>query len=436
MDRIITASAPLRGELTIPGDKSISHRAVMFGALAEGTTHITHFLRSADCLSTIGMLRALGTEIEEDAAAGAVTVHGRGLHGLRESAAVLDAGNSGTTTRLMSGILAAQPFDSRIDGDDSLRTRPMDRVQIPLSQMGAQVTGRGDRCCLPLAFVAHPSLLRAIDYAMPVASAQVKSCVLLAGLYADGVTSVTERALSRNHTELMLGAFGAEVSSIEMPDGSFKSAICPEPRLRGQEIEVPGDISSAAYFIAAALLVPGSEVLVRGVGVNPTRDGFLRVVRAMGADVTPARSYLCGLEPCADLIVRAGRLTGTTVEGAIIPTLIDELPMIAALAATADGETVIRDAAELRVKESDRIEVMAQALGAMGADITATADGFVIRGRERLTGAAVDPHLDHRAAMSLSVAALAADGETTVRDADCVRISCPTFYEDLAALGR
>lgn len=414
----------LRGELTVPGDKSISHRAVMFGSLAQGTTRITHFLEGADCLSTISCFRKMGINIENNN--GEILVRGKGLHGLTAPDDVLDVGNSGTTTRLISGILAGQDFISELTGDASIRKRPMKRIMTPLSQMGADIISLNGNGCAPLKISGKK--LQAIHYDSPVASAQVKSCVLLAGLYADGITSVTEPVLSRNHTEIMLNYFGADVTS----EGTTAS-VKPDPSLYGREILVPGDISSAAYFIAAGLLVPNSEILLKNVGTNPTRDGILRVCKAMGADITLLNETKEG-EPTADLLIRSSSLHGTTVEGAIIPTLIDELPMIAVMAAFAEGTTVIRDAAELRVKESDRIQVMTENLQKMGADIQATDDGMIINGGKPLHGAEIDSHLDHRVAMSFAVAGLLCDGPLTIRNGECVNISYPEFYSDLYSL--
>ena len=423
---IIQKHGPLRGELAVPGDKSISHRSVMFGALSEGITEAENFLTGADCLSTISCFRQMGISVEQNGTS--VVVHGKGLHGLTRPSGIIDAGNSGTTVRLLSGILAGQPFDSMITGDASIQKRPMKRVMTPLSQMGASITSVHENGCAPLQIKGSP--LHGIHYLSPVASAQVKSCVLLAGLYADTPTSVTEPAISRNHSELMLRYFGADIQC----EGTT-STVLPDPRLVGQKVNVPGDISSAAYFIAAALLVPGSEVLLKNVGINPTRDGMLRVVRAMGGDVTLVNENTDGAEPCADLLIRSSSLHATTIEGELIPTLIDELPVIAVLAAFAEGTTVIKDAAELKVKESDRIAVMAENLKRMGADVEPTDDGMIIHGGRPLHGATINPYLDHRIAMSFAVAALAADGETKIQDADCVKISYPGFYTDLEGLG-
>ena len=414
----------LRGTLTVPGDKSISHRAVMFGSLARGTTRISHFLEGADCLSTISCFRKMGIEIDRNK--DEILVHGRGLHGLTAPTEILDVGNSGTTTRLISGILAGQTFTSELDGDDSIRTRPMKRIMTPLTSMGADITSRLDNGCAPL--IIHGRPLHAAHYDSPVASAQVKSCVLLAGMYADGITSVTEPFLSRNHTEIMLNYFGAEITS----EGTTAS-IKPEPVLEGRDIQVPGDISSAAYFIAAGLLTPGSEILLKNVGINPTRAGILKVCMDMGADITLLNESTEG-EPTADLLIRTSSLKGTTIEGSIIPTLIDEIPMIAVMAAFAEGTTIIRDAQELKVKESDRIAVMVDNLRRMGADIEGTDDGMIIHGGRPLHGAVIDSHLDHRIAMSFAVAGTICDGTVEILNGECVNISYPEFYHDLYSL--
>lgn len=416
----------LKGVLTVPGDKSISHRAVMFGALAKGTTRITHFLEGADCLSTISCFRKMGIEIERDQEQ--VLVHGRGLHGLHTPSGILDVGNSGTTTRLISGILAGQDFSSELDGDDSIRTRPMKRIMTPLASMGADIISKNGNGCAPLMITGKR--LHGIHYDSPVASAQVKSCVLLAGMYADGITSVTEPFLSRNHTEIMLNYFGAEITS-----SGTTSAICPEPFLEARDIAVPGDISSAAYFIAAGLLTPNSEILLKNVGINPTRAGILKICQSMGADITLLNKNLEG-EPTADLLIRTSSLKGTVIEGADIPALIDEIPMIAVMAAFAQGTTIIRDAQELKVKESDRIAVMVDNLKRMGADIEGTDDGMIIHGGKPLHGAVIDSHLDHRVAMSFAVAGTICEGEMEIQGAECVNISYPEFYKDLYLCGK
>lgn len=422
---LIKKARSLKGELLIPGDKSISHRSVMFGALSEGLTEADNFLTGADCLSTISCFRQMGIDIEQSGTH--VKIHGKGLHGLQAPTVTLDAGNSGTTVRLMSGILSGQTFSSVITGDASIQRRPMKRVLTPLSQMNAAITSIHNNSCAPLKI--EPATLHAIQYQSPVASAQVKSCIMLAGLYADGITSITEPIVSRNHSELMLRYFGAQITT----SGSTVS-IEPDPVLHGQKINVPGDISSAAYFIAAALLTPNSEVLLKNVGINPTRDGMLRICRAMGADITLLNEDYSGAEPCADLLIRSSSLHGTVIDGEIIPALIDELPVIAVLAAFASGTTIIADAAELKVKESDRIAVMTDNLTRMGCEVHATDDGMIIHGGTPLHGAIIDSHNDHRIAMSFAVAGLVCDGELEIRDADCVKISYPEFYEDLYSL--
>lgn len=418
----------LKGEITVPGDKSISHRAVMFGAISEGKTRVTNFLQGADCLSTIGCFRRLGIDIENRE--NAVTIWGKGLDGLSAPSDTLDAGNSGTTTRLISGILAAQPFTTTLTGDSSIQKRPMKRIMEPLSMMGARIESLNGNGCAPLQINGSP--LHGIHYHSEVASAQVKSAILLAGLYAEGETAVTEPVLSRNHSELMLRTFGANIRS----EGTT-SVISPRPRLTGQKIRVPGDISSAAYFIAAGLLVPGSDILIHNVGINPTRAGILKAAKAMGGHVSLLNENREG-EPTADLHVVYRPLHGTVIEGDMIPTLIDELPIIAVMAAAASGTTVIRNAAELKVKESNRIDVMVRNLSAMGCSITGTEDGMIIEGKGSselpLTGAVIDSFADHRIAMSFAVASLIAEGETTIRGSECVSISYPDFYSDLLSL--
>ncbi|WP_418745760.1 3-phosphoshikimate 1-carboxyvinyltransferase [Frisingicoccus sp.] len=415
----------LKGRVSIPGDKSISHRSVMLGSIAEGTTEVHNFLQGADCLSSIACFRQMGIDIENNG--DIVRIHGRGLHGLKRPESTLDTGNSGTTTRLMSGILAGQNFDCVINGDASIQSRPMRRIMTPLSLMGASIESLRGNDCAPLKITGQK--LHGIHYDSPVSSAQVKSAILLAGLYADGETSVTEPVLSRNHTELMLGACGGDIRS----EGTT-ATLRPVNRLEAQKIIVPGDISSAAYFMAAGLIVPGSEICIENVGINPTRDGMVKVCRAMGGNISLENIHdVCG-EPVADIVVRNSALHGTIVEGAIIPSLIDELPIIAVMAAFAEGQTIIRDAAELKVKESDRIAVMAENLSAMGVDITPTEDGMIINGGKMPHGAVIQSHLDHRIAMSFAVAALASDGETKIIGSDCVNISYPTFYQDLLRL--
>ena len=360
---------PLRGEITIPGDKSISHRSVMFGAISQGTTEITNFLQGQDCLSTISCFRKMGIEIENTSER--ILVHGRGLHGLTAPTEILDVGNSGTTTRLISGILAGQDFTSELTGDASIQKRPMGRIIRPLSMMDATIESIKGNGCAPLRISGHA--LKGIHYQSPVASAQVKSSILLAGLYADGLTSITEPQVSRNHTELMLKFFGAELES-----KGTTVTIWPATELFGNRIDVPGDISSSVYFVAAGLILPNSEVLIKNVGINPTRAGLIKVCESMGADLTLLNENHENAEPTADLLVRTSSLKGCVIEGDIIPTLIDELPTIATMACFAEGTTVIRDAAELKVKESNRIAIMVENLRAMGADVEETEDGMSI----------------------------------------------------------
>ena len=427
---IFQKNKPLKGELTIPGDKSISHRAVMFGSLADGCTEVTNFLQGADCLSTISCFRAMGIQIEgPEAGHDTIRVYGKGLHGLRKPDSILDVGNSGTTMRLMSGILTGQSFDTTVTGDASIQSRPMNRIITPLSMMKADIKSIPGNGCAPLTISSIHKPLSAIHYDSPVASAQVKSSILLAGLYADDKTSVSEPYLSRNHSELMLQSFGAKITS----EGST-ATIEPDPNLYGQKVVVPGDISSAAYFIAGALMIPGSEVYIKNVGINPTRDGMLRVCEAMGASIEKHNIHEASGELCCDLLVKYSSLHGTTIEGEIIPAMIDEIPMVAVLACFAEGTTVIKDAKELKVKESNRLDAMVENLSKMGADIIGTEDGMIIHGGKPLHGAVIDSRLDHRLAMSFAIAGLAADGQTEIQRAECVTISYPKFYEDLDSL--
>jgi len=417
----------LKGEITVPGDKSISHRGIMFGSIAKGTTEITGFLNSADCNSTMSCFQNMGIHIEKKN--DIVVVHGNGLHGLSAPTSPLDAGNSGTTVRLMSGILSGQNFTSVITGDASIQKRPMKRIMDPLSQMGANIHSVHNNNCAPLSITG--SALHGINYNSPTASAQVKSSILLAGLYADGKTTVTEPETSRNHSEIMLQAFGATLFT----EGKSVT-ISPTEELFGQQVVVPGDISSAAYFIAAGLITPNSEILIKNVGINPTRDGILRVAKAMGGNITLLnKKTICG-EKIADILVKSSELSATEVSGEIIPTLIDELPVIAIMAACAKGTTVVKDAAELKVKECNRIDAVTTNLKAMGGDITATDDGFIIEGEKTLTGANIKTYHDHRIAMSFAVASLVAEGTTTILNPECVTISYPNFYMDLESLSR
>ncbi len=415
----------LKGEITVPGDKSISHRSIMLGSIASGITEVHGFLNGADCISSMNCFRQMGVDIAYDGSI--VTIHGNGLHGLKAPADTLDVGNSGTTTRLMSGILAAQNFSSRVIGDDSICRRPMKRIITPLAMMGADITSERGNDCAPL--IINGRKLKGIHYDSPVASAQVKSCVLLAGLYADGETSVTEPYVSRNHTELMLNAFGGSCTTL-----GTTATVTSDPVLTGQKIVVPGDISSAAYFLVAGLIAENSEITIKNVGINPTRDGIIDVIKMMGGDITFANVNADSGEPTADITVKTSSLKGCVIEGDIIPKLIDEIPVIAILACFAEGETVIKDAAELKVKESNRIDVMVNNLSAMGADITGTDDGMIIRGGKPLHSAVIHSKKDHRIAMSFAIAAMCAEGETEILDADCVNISYPDFYRDLENL--
>ena len=411
----------IKGEITVPGDKSISHRGVMLGALGEGITEIDGFLTGADCLSTIDCFRSLG--IETELSGTHVIVHGNGIYGLKKSDKILYTGNSGTTTRLLSGILAGQSFDSMITGDSSICKRPMSRVVKPLSMMGANI--EGEYCPLSI----KGSKLKGIKYNMPVASAQVKTAILLAGLYAEGETEVVELEKSRDHTERMLLAMGADISE----DGlTVKVNKCG--RLSGIHISVPGDISSAAFYIVAASVMKGSELLIKNVGVNPTRTGILDVARDMGADITELNYRIENNEPVCDLLVKSADLKGVRIDGAIIPRLIDELPVIAVMALVADGETVIADAAELKVKETNRITAVCNELKKCGADITETDDGMIIKSGKKLTGGSFASYGDHRMAMSLAVLAQLTDSECSIDDTSCCAISYPDFFDDFYGL--
>ncbi len=415
----------LKGTITVPGDKSISHRAVMFASLAKGTTTITNFLTGEDCLSTISCFEKLGVEIQQKN--GMVIVKGNGLHGLKEYSGQLDVGNSGTTTRLISGILAAQPFVTRLNGDASIQTRPMRRIMEPLKSMGASITSLKNNDCAPLQI--EGCNLHGINYTSKIASAQVKSCILLAGLYAEGNTSVTEPYLSRNHTEIMLRSFGANIITKDTT-----TTILPEPILTACDISVPGDISSAAYFIVAALITPNSDVLIKNVGINPTRDGIIQVATEMGGDVTLHNMRSFNGEPVADIQVKYSQLHGIEIGGEIIPTLIDEIPIIAIMAAFAEGTTTIKDASELKVKESNRIDLMVHNLKSMGADIEGTDDGMILNGVSTLNGTTIETLKDHRIAMSFAIANIRCLTPCEIIDADCVKISYPTFYDDLESL--
>ena len=420
----IQPCGPLHGEITVPGDKSISHRAVMLGALANGTTHITGFLMGEDCLSTIDCFRKMGVSI--DVSDKEVVVEGVGLHGLTAPECELYTGNSGTTTRLLSGILAGQSFTSTMNGDATIQRRPMGRVMKPLREMGASIEGKDDNFC-PLTM--HPSELHGIEYRLPVASAQLKSAILLAGLYAEGQTTVIEPAPSRDHTERMFRALGVEIET----NGNAITLNPPED-LHAVDIAVPSDISSAAYFLVAGAIVPGSKLTIKNVGVNPTRTGIIDVLRDMGADITES-NFREEAEPVCDLTVRYSRLHGTEIGGAIIPRLIDELPVIAVAAAFAEGETVIRDAQELKVKESNRIASMVAELSKAGVDVEETDDGMIVRGGEKPHGASFETYKDHRIAMSLAILGLAAEGASRIDEPEVVAISYPDFFGTIEKLG-
>lgn len=410
----------IEGTVRVPGDKSISHRAVMFGSLAKGTTTIEGFLPGADCLSTISCFRRMGIEIEQQG--DKVTVHGKGWYGLQEPSEHLEVGNSGTTIRLMAGIMSTQPFHVVMEGDESIAKRPMRRVIGPLRQMGAKIDGRKDGEFTPLAI--RGGELQGIAYHSPVASAQVKSAILLAGLQAKGVTSVTEPHLSRDHTERMLQAFGVQV----VRDGLTVSVEGGQ-ELLGRAISVPGDISSAAFLIAAVMMVPGSKLLIENVGINPSRTGIIDVVKAMGGSLELVNERVVNEEPVADLLVTYSKLHGIEIAGDIIPRLIDEIPVIAAMATQATGRTIIRDAEELKVKETDRIATVVSQLSKFGAKVTPTDDGMVIEGETALTAATIDSHGDHRIGMAMAIAGLAATGETVIENDEAIAVSFPGFAE-------
>jgi 3-phosphoshikimate 1-carboxyvinyltransferase len=426
LDIIIKQKNSLHGSVTVPGDKSISHRSVMFGAIAKGITEVHGFLLGEDCLSTISCFRKLGITIELQGET--VFIHGKGLNGLSAPTEVLDVGNSGTTLRLMSGLLAAQPFTSHLTGDASIQKRPMNRIAVCLRQMGASFEC-ADENNLHAPFTIHGKKLKAIEYTLPVASAQVKSALLLAGLYAEGETVVIEPEPTRNHTEIMLNYMGADITT------NGTAIHCrPVSQLYGKRIDIPGDISSAAYFMVAGCICQNAEILLKNVGINPTRSGIIDVLIAMGANITiQNQQTVCG-ELVGDILVRSSALSGTVVEGSLIPRLIDEIPILAVAACFAKGTTVIRDAAELKVKESNRIHTVVTELKKFGASIEETEDGMVIYGGKPLAGCTVETYHDHRIAMAMAVAGIMADGETIITNAQCANISYPDFYESLLQL--
>ncbi len=421
---VIQPAKKLSGTLDIPGDKSISHRAVMLGSLAYGTTKVSHFLTSDDCRSTIDIFRAMGVQIEQKG--DRLTIKGKGLNSLVPPQGFLDAGNSGTTARILMGLLAAQPFSCHMTGDKYLKRRPMKRVLFPLAAMGAQIKGSGGGENLPVSI--EGTKLKGIDYELPVASAQVKSCLLLAGLFAEGKTTVREPLPTRDHTEHMFRTFEIPFKK-KGSDIIVKGPIQP---FRGKSIRVPGDISSAAFFIVAGIIVPGAQIKIRNVGVNPTRTGLLDVLKKMGADIEIHRLPVKkGGEPIADLVIRHSTLKAVEVGGALVPRMVDEFPAFAVAATQAKGTTLVKDAQDLKVKESDRILMMALNLKKMGADIEATSDGWVIQGPTPLQGAKVYSGGDHRIAMALAVAGLAAQGSTTILDTENINTSFPGFEQSL-----
>ena len=410
----------IKGRLRVPGDKSISHRAVMFGAISKGITNIKGFLTGADCISTISIFKKMGIDIEIKNTD--VTVKGKGLYGLSNPGEILDCGNSGTTTRLVSGILSAQNFTSVLTGDKSIQKRPMNRIIAPLTLMGADI--KSNNGFAPLTVTG--SSLHGIEYNSPVASAQVKSAILLAGLYADSPTTVIEPAKSRDHTELMLKKFGANLNTTKT-----SATINPCKELFSTDIDVPSDISSAAFFMAAAVLVPGSELILENVGINPTRDGVIKVLKDMGANIEIINSN-DEFEPVADIKVSYSKLHATTIGGDIIPTLIDELPLLAAVASLTEGKTIIKDAAELKVKESNRIKVMCEELSKLGVNVVETEDGMEIEGTNKLLGnVTISTHDDHRIAMTFAILGLISEGDIKLDNKACVEISYPEFFDDL-----
>jgi 3-phosphoshikimate 1-carboxyvinyltransferase len=413
-------ASKISGEIRVPGDKSVSHRSIMFGSIAEGTTHVTGFLEGEDSLNTLRAFKAMGVEIEGPVD-GNVTIHGVGMHGLKKPATTLDMGNSGTSMRLLSGLLSGQAFDLELSGDASLSKRPMKRVTDPLALMGAQVdTAEGGR---PPLKIHGGSKMKGIHYDMPMASAQVKSCLLLAGMYAEGETSVVEPAPTRDHTERMLTAFGYPVKTEDN-----RMSLQGGGKLTACDIDVPTDISSAAFFMVMGAIAKDADILIKHVGINPTRTGVIDILKLMGADITLENHQEVGGEPVADVRVRSSQLMGIHVPEELVPLAIDEFPVLFVAAACAEGQTVVTGAHELRVKESDRIQVMADGLVALGVDATATDDGMIINGGPIKSGT-VNSHDDHRIAMAFSVASLGAEGEIVIDDCDNVNTSFPTFVE-------
>lgn len=429
MKKLTSTVSGLKGTVQIPGDKSISHRSVMFGSMAEGKTTVENFLPGDDCLSTISCFSKLGVKIEQDGSN--VTVYGNGLKGLRESSEVLDVGNSGTTARLMMGILSGLPIHSVLIGDESIAKRPMKRVTVPLRDMGARIQGNQEGNFTPIS--VQGGGLSGIDYVSPVASAQVKSAILLAGLQAEGVTTVREPFKSRDHTERMLRAFGVEVKEEEE---CKVSVVGGQKLVSDLHIVVPGDISSAAFFLVAGSIVPGSKITLRRVGLNPTRTGVLDVLKNMGASLSYSNVVEDGPEPYADITVESSELKGVEIGGDIIPRLIDEVPIIALMATQAEGTTVIKDAEELKVKETNRIDTVVNELKKLGADIEATEDGMIIKGKTKLRGGTLDSYGDHRIGMMGAIASLIAEGETVIQNDGAINVSYPSFFEHMESLRR
>lgn len=423
--KLISAS-PLNGTIHVPADKSISHRSIMFGAISEGTTTIKNFLRGEDCLSTLNAFKSLGVPITDDGET--IRVTGVGFDGLKKPATALDLGNSGTTIRLMMGILAKQSFDTVLFGDKYLNKRPMNRVMLPLNQMNANLSGH-DNSEYPPIHISANNQLTPITYHMPVASAQVKSAILFAALQADGETTIIEKEPTRNHTEEMIRQFGGTITT----DGKDIRMTGPQ-RLVGQNVTVPGDISSAAFFLVAGAIVPNSAIVLKNVGINPTRTGILDVLEEMNADVVISEEDHANQS--ATLTVKTSSLTSTTISGDIIPRLIDEIPIIALLATQANGQTVIKNAEELKVKETNRIDATAEELRKLGADITPTEDGLIINGPCQLHGGNVSSRGDHRIGMMLQIAALLTDEDVVMEKSEAVSVSYPAFFEDVTRLSR
>lgn len=426
MSREIAPIKNIKGEITVPGDKSISHRALLLGALAEGNTEIVGFLPGADCFSTANCLQQMGVEIEFKSPT-EVIVQGVGLRGLQEPQQVLDAGNSGTTARLLLGILAGQKFFTTLTGDSSLRTRPMGRVVEPLRKMGAEIWGRNSATLLPLAI--RGGGLKGLIYRTPVASAQLKSALLLAGLFADSPTTVVELEKTRDHTERMLTYFGANVK-----ENGLEVTIEPTQALHGCKIIVPGDISSAAFFMVAAAILPNSELVIKNVGINPTRTGIITALRQMNTDIKIINERMVAGEPVAEVVVKSSSLKGTVIRGDLIPKLIDEIPILTVAALFAQGETYILDAQELRVKESDRLKALAVEMQKIGGQVQELPDGLYIKGGSMLTGGACSSHHDHRIAMALAIAGLKSQRGVKISDFQCVSISYPNFVDDLTQI--